>query len=348
MPGLRLLFAALLLAAAPAASASVDAVTRLPPEVEASIRAAAEASPRPPLARLQWLVQHLFAADGFALAYDNSRTRSVAETLAERRGNCLSFTLTFVALARAVGLDARLQESDRNQLWLRDDDTLFHARHMNAVVRIGHRRFVADFDRDLPLLRTPARIVDDTRGLAHYFNNRGAERMAEGDLDDAESLFARAIALDPGLVSSWNNRGVLRLRRGDPEGAESDWRRALRLDTAHAPALSNLLALYRRQGRLERVPALERRLQQAQRRDPFHQFLRAMEHERAGRHLEALAHYRTALRLQRDEPLFQLGAARMLEALGERREAARLRERARRGTGALGLDPLPAPAAGMP
>ena len=42
----------------------------------------------------------------------DSQAMHLAQGFADRKGNCLSFTLTFLELARLAGLDAEMQESE--------------------------------------------------------------------------------------------------------------------------------------------------------------------------------------------------------------------------------------------
>jgi transglutaminase-like putative cysteine protease len=55
------------------------------------------------LRKLRILQATLFSAD-FDFAYDTQLTLTAAEAFATRRGNCLSFTSMFVAIARSAGI----------------------------------------------------------------------------------------------------------------------------------------------------------------------------------------------------------------------------------------------------
>src|SRR5512144_1140918 len=57
--------------------------------------------------RLQALQDGLIDASRFPFQYDSRGTFTAIEAYAERRGNCLSFTCLFLAMARSLGLDAR-------------------------------------------------------------------------------------------------------------------------------------------------------------------------------------------------------------------------------------------------
>src|SRR5690606_37625787 len=62
--------------------------------------------------QVQGLLDYMIADDGLALRYQEQPTLGIADSYAQRRVNCLSFTLLFVAMARASGMRARVQASD--------------------------------------------------------------------------------------------------------------------------------------------------------------------------------------------------------------------------------------------
>ena len=59
--------------------------------------------------KLKRLLYALLGEGEFELVYDDS-TRTAASTFENRRGNCISFTNMFIAMARDLGLEARYQE----------------------------------------------------------------------------------------------------------------------------------------------------------------------------------------------------------------------------------------------
>src|SRR5690606_983448 len=88
----------------------IDEVLEIPPDLRAMLQERVIARGGSREDRIELLAAMVLEAGGLALEYDNDRTRTVAETWRDRRANCLSFTLVFVALARAAGLEARVQE----------------------------------------------------------------------------------------------------------------------------------------------------------------------------------------------------------------------------------------------
>ncbi|MBR7560410.1 hypothetical protein KC218_28065, partial [Mycobacterium tuberculosis] len=76
------------------------------------------------------------------------------------------------------------------------------------------------------------------RALAHFYNNRGAERMASGDLVGARTFFNAALAQDNSFAATWNTLGALENRTGDTAAARRALETALRLDGRQDAALT--------------------------------------------------------------------------------------------------------------
>jgi tetratricopeptide (TPR) repeat protein len=282
--------------------------------------------------RLESLVKLLFNDAGYGLQYDGSLTRTVAQSAAEGRANCLSFSLLFVALARRAGIEAYVQETDHVLAW-QGGDALYGNGHVNVGVKVGLARKTVDIDRSVVSIRGTPRPISDERALSHFYNNRGAELMREGQLDAARAHFDKALALTPEFVPALNNLGVLAMREGDYAHAGRAYAAALKKDARHAPTLSNMVNLYRRTGDSRRQHEFEARLFKVQRRDPFHQIILALGYEKSGAYDDAAEHYRRAIRLNARDHFVYFGLARAYAHLGESARATEALMRARDAAG---------------
>ncbi|AKC88034.1 transglutaminase-like domain-containing protein [Pseudoxanthomonas suwonensis] len=310
---------------ATAAAAVPDAaqVMAVPGELREVVRQRVVAPGGSRSQRLERLADYVFGDDGLALEYDNSTTRTVAEVYRDRKANCLSFTLLFVALAREAGLEAQVQEVGEVLAWYQDEGVIYNANHVNVGVRVGTQWQVVDVDTNILAARNRPRGIDDRRAMAHFHNNRGAELLVEGDSGGARAALLAALEDDPDFVAAWNNLGVLLLREGDVRGAEHAYFSALRRNHQHAATLSNLVGLYRRNGDVRMQRRYEWRLDSVQNSDPFHQFMRALECENNGDYDCAVARYRRAIRLQDGEHTFHFGLARVYFLSGDLPRAQR-------------------------
>jgi len=307
-----------------------DEVTAIPAETLIRFEAAVLKRARTPQVRLRHLVEFMFGEDGLGLEYDNQRTRTVTESIADRKANCLSFTLTFMELARLAGFKTRMMESEQALVWFLQDQTLFLAGHVSAQLRLGRHRFEANFDPSAPLLRRGQQTVSDDRAMAHFYNNRAAELMADGYFEAASAHFEVGLKLDPTMVSTLNNQGVLYMRLKDYATADSIYQQALKLEPSNLAVLTNMVNLRRAQNRLAEAEELGRRLQATQRKNPLHHFIIGVHAEQQGKYEQALTHFKDASRLERREPLFVLALERVHRALGNEKEADRQKRRAKR------------------
>jgi Flp pilus assembly protein TadD len=281
-----------------------------------------------PRARHELLLQSVFGAEGLAMQYDAGTTRSVTETFEAGRGNCLSFTLLYVSMARALGLEVAYQEVDE-PVWDRRGDTVLRTSHINVLLRVGGRTQVVDFEPEARYATARMRKVDESRALAHFYSNRSMELLLDGDPQAALAWIERAIELDAGFVPAWANLGVVLRQLGREAEAEQAYLRALALDPGHAQSLSNLAGLYERWQDETRKAGYVLRLREVQRDDPYAAFEQGRGQERLGNFGLAARHYRRAIRLHAGDEAFHLALFRVYLQLGERDRAVASLDRAR-------------------
>ncbi len=280
--------------------------------------------------RMQLLVDFMIADDGLALQYQEQPTHGIAESFVSRRVNCLSFTMMFIAMARASGIDAFAQASDDALAMRVLDDTLYRATHVNAGIRADGQHYSVDVGWQAILAGRKPQRISDARLVAMLHNNHAVERLLEGRHAAAADAIAAALALDASSATFWSNAGVVHWRAGRREEAERAYLRALKLRRGHVGALSNIVALYRSSGAARQAAGYDKRLQRAQASDPFSQFLLAQALAASGRDGQAIIHYQRAIRLLPDEPRFHHSLADAYERQGNAVAAERARTRAGR------------------
>ena len=136
------------------------------------------------------------------LEYDAARTKNAAATFAARTGNCLSLVIMTAAFAKELRLPISYRSAYLDESWSRTGNLLISSGHVNVTV--GRRILDAKTQRDLsPMtidflppeeisgLRT--RDIDESTVLAMYANNRAAEALADGQLDDAYAWAAESL-----------------------------------------------------------------------------------------------------------------------------------------------------------
>jgi Flp pilus assembly protein TadD len=256
------------------------------------------------LTRVRQLAGSIVDASRFGLRYDET-TRTASETFRTRRGNCLSFSNMFVAMARSVGLTADFQEVDVPPDWSFKDDSFVLNRHVDVFVDLGKDgEHVVDFNMDDFRTTYDRRRIPDARALAHFYNNVGVERMQAGDAGSALLCFRRATGHDPLFSPAWTNLGLLYLRKGHPDYAEAAYLQALKADGGDLVAMSNLASLYERRGDPERAALYRSQVIDHRQRNPYYRFQLAQRAFVAQDYDGAIRHLNYAISGKKNEDQF--------------------------------------------
>ena len=315
---------------APVGDAAVQAAMALPEDLRRMLPADVVNRRIGDANRAQALIDFMIADDGLALRYQEQPTLGIAESFVQRRVNCLSFTMMFIAMARASGIKAFAQASDVALSMRIQDGTLFRATHVNAGVLIDGEHYSVDVGwRGVAAGRKPRRI-SDARTVALLHNNHAVEHLLQGESAAAAQAIAAALALDAGSATLWSNAGVVHARAGRRDEAERAYLRAIALQRDHIGALATLVGFHRAGGNAVQLALYDKRLQRAQALDPFSQFLIGQSRAEAGIPADAIAHYRRAIRMLPDEPQFHRSLADAYESIGDPVAATRARDRALR------------------
>jgi len=282
---------------------------------------AREVSGSDSLTKLHQLIRAVIENPQFRIDYADD-TRSAVDTFHALRGNCLSFTNLFVALAREAGLTVSYQEVDVPPTWTARDDTFVVSRHVNALVtlRPGSSR-VVDFNMADFRAAYPRREISDARAAAHYYSNLGVERLQTGDAAAAYEHFRRALAMDRTLPQAWVNLGAWYRRQGDDARAEASYLEALRLDPTDSTAMSNLASFHAHAGRAELARWYQNRVARYRAQNPYYRYEQARTAYLAGDFGGAARQLREALRRSDIDPTFYSLLGMSYRELGKREEA---------------------------
>ena len=266
--------------APPAAPVSASDALAMSPAMRAFLeQAQLGARPR---ATGRGLVDTLLASGVLKLDYDAQFTRTAAEAFEARSGNCLSLVLLTAALARELGLQVSYQLIATEGLWTREGGLLMHVAHVNIAIaneraspmaRDSHETWVTiDFVPGAASIRAPSWRLDEKRILAMYLNNRAAEQLSVGRVDEAYWHARAAVQTDAGYVDGLNTLAVVYLRHGQVAQAERVLRQVLVREPLHAHALDNLASVLERQGRAAEALAVRAELRRVQAIPPFHDY----------------------------------------------------------------------------
>lgn len=272
--------------------------------------------------RLHELQKALFDDEkGLGVKYGLSGTYTAAGTFDARRGNCLSFTLLFVALARHVGLDTHFVEVDEVTGWSQRGEVGLSHWHMYVEVETSKGPVSVDFLPWSERRYRSSRRISESRVRAHYYNNVGAELLTAGDANRALSHFDKALELDATFNPARINKAVAHRRLGDADSAESGLLAVLADESRNAVAAANLAGLYLAEGRKTDAQKWLARRNSFLSRNPFHHFRLGMRAFQADQFQEARGHFKRAINRQPDEATFFLHLADTHLALGFERKA---------------------------
>ncbi len=232
--------------------------------------------------RLEGLVDVILNGTQLKLEYDSAVTRTAAEAFDSRAGNCISLVIMTAALAKELGLPVYYQRVYAEETWSRDGGILFRSEHINLDLRQrpGDKYLSSDRDQRITVDFLPQEEVrgyrtspiEERTVVAMFMNNRAAESLARGQLDDAYWWAREAIARDSGFLEAYNTLGVVYRRHGDLRDAERVFRRLLALEPEDPTVLSNLAAVLTAAGQPQAAHALLQKLQRIEPYPPF-QFL---------------------------------------------------------------------------
>jgi Flp pilus assembly protein TadD len=283
---------------------------------------------RDPQQRMRALITALEARGMFSLEYAEV-TRTARDTFHDRQGNCLSFTMLFVSLARAIGLQASYQSVAVPPTWSNDGQVVV-ASHVNTAVRTGRgEQTTVDFNVRPYRSDERSRRVSDSYALALFYTNLGAEAMLRDDHAAALLYLREAAALRPDIAGIWVNLGVLYARHGRYEHAEAAYLRALEVDEDEPSALTNLALVYDAVGETAVAEEYRRRVRGYRERNPYYHFAVATKAYEEGQFDAALTSLRKALRLKSDDHEFYELRGQVEAALGKSRDATQSFQRAR-------------------
>jgi Flp pilus assembly protein TadD len=233
--------------------------------------------------RQQALIDALSSRRLLKLEYDAAMTRNASQAFSARSGNCLSLVIMSAAFAKALELPVYFQSVALDDAaWSRSGDLYFVSGHVNLTLgrRMLDRGAGYDAARLLTIDFLPAeeilgqrtRQLSEETIVAMYMNNRAAELMAQGEINEAYWWAREALRQSPGFMAAYNTLGVIYLRHGDLAEAERALSFAVEREPRNPVSLSNLVLVQERLGRMAEAQALRQRLAAIEPYPPYHFF----------------------------------------------------------------------------
>jgi Flp pilus assembly protein TadD len=316
--------------------------------------------------RLEQLVYAVIGEGRFQLAYDDS-TSTAQDTFRNRRGNCLSFTNMFIAMARDVDLNVSYQEVEVPPDWSMVGQSYLISQHVNVrvdvsedvredVIVTGSRlqdnpnlasaapvqsvsgkeaaargnalSRVVDFNAYNFNANNESRVISDQRARAHFFNNVGVEHMLADETGLAYANFQQSLREDRSFSSTWVNLGILHRREGYPDYAEAAYLEALKHDRSNLMAMSNLANLYEQEGKTELAQTYLDKVQRHRMGNPYYRYQLANSAFIDGDYESAIKHLKYAIRKRQEEDKFYFLMSLSYLMSGDKKEAQRWMKKA--------------------
>ncbi|WP_444926729.1 hypothetical protein ACJJI4_00905 [Microbulbifer sp. TRSA002] len=267
-------------------------------ELDAEIRSYLETlSPNAiPESRLQALVSMVSERELF-FEYDVDSTLPAREAYHQQRGNCLTFTLMMVAMARELGAEAYFNEVEVPPVWDQEEEEIFVVyRHVNMVAKHYGGRRIIDLNLEAYDPTYQQRALDDVTAFALYYSNRGVELLREGSEEQAFLYLRKALEMKPDRSDFWSNIGAFYSHFGHNYEAEQSYLQALSLEPSNLVAVSNLEWLYKGLGREEEAEVFAGLVQYHRDQNPYFHYYMATKSYEAGEYAIAEKHLNRALR----------------------------------------------------
>ena len=277
--------------------------------------------------------------------YEAGLTLTADQAFTLKRGNCLSYTHMFIALAREAGLDARYELVRAPPLYSVNDGVLEHQVHIRSRVmwpmefsrsdvdgvwrlptgiartlaapRVSLERYISVDFNERNIREFDGTIVSDDFARALHFANNAVEYWKQGDESMAFSYIVAAIRLAPRYADHWVNLATFYSRRDLTDEALLINRYALFLDPHHVIALAGVVQQAAR-GELTRAKS---RLQRLRNNNAHYQFALAQRAESNRDLLSALAFIDRSIALKKRNHEFLAFKASILMSLERYAEA---------------------------
>jgi tetratricopeptide (TPR) repeat protein len=282
----------------------------------------------------QGLFDALYSEGKLKIDYDAGHTKNAAQAFSERAGNCMSLVLMTAAFAKEIGLEVQFQNVTISPSWSRNGKLLLSAGHVNIVLLEKHtpktffsgvrRQFTVDFLPPEEMRHLATEIISEKTAIAMFMNNRAAESLAQGQLDNAYGWVRAAITQDPSFINAYNTLGAIYRAHGNLQQAQTAFIFALEQNPKDTSAMLNLSYSYRAQGRIEEADLLVHKIEKIRPHQAYYFFNLGQQAMKDGDFNLAKDLFNKEVHTAPDNPEFNFWLASALYKLGDFTAAQRV------------------------
>ena len=275
----------------------------------------------------QGLFDALYSEDKLKIDYDATITKNAAQAFSARAGNCMSLVIMTAAFAKAIGLEVQFQSVNLNPYWSRKGTLLFNAGHVNIILLEKHtsktflsgvrQKFTVDFLPPEDRRHLTTEVISEKTVIAMFMNNRAAESLALGQLDNAYGWIRGAIMHDPSFLSSFNILGAIYRAHGNLQQAQESFVFTIEQNPRDISAMFNLSHTYRALGRIEEADLMARKVEKSRPHQAYHFFNLGQQAMRNGDFALAKNFFSKEISDVPENPEFNFWLASALYKLGE-------------------------------
>ena len=238
--------------------------------------------------KLDHIMALLYGQEMRRFDYSAGHSTVARETWARQRGDCLSLTVLVYAMGRQLGMQPVMQEVKVLPLIDRRGNVDYYNHHVNALFprsgpaqtlegRLSATNMVLDFEPQIGS-RLRGEALSEAGILARFYNNLGAEFLANQQLPQAYAHFKAAIATDGRYAPSYTNLATLYRGAGLVADAELLLRQAIGMSEVIDVPLHVLQQMLSAQGREEEAQKIQKQLQYRRTQDPYYWAALGLQH----------------------------------------------------------------------
>ncbi len=112
------------------------------------------------------------------------------------------------------------------------------------IIGIHSSAFGADLPGIIEQLSTESNLKDELQEQAVHYRREGLKAQQAGKLNEAISLYQKAVGIDPGFAAAYNDLGIIFESKGQIERAKGMYTSAIGADPAYPNSYSNMALLY--------------------------------------------------------------------------------------------------------
>ncbi|RYG20859.1 MAG: hypothetical protein EOO07_04140 [Chitinophagaceae bacterium] len=264
-------------------------------------------------------------AGGHGIIYNAYNTETPAMTFEHRRANCLSFTLLYVALARAVGINAQVNEVEIPPTWdLRNKKDMVFLRHVNVKVPMSRENInvlhnddvVIDLEMDRYRANYRQHEVSDIEAAAQFYSNRAMEYFEKDNFVDAFLNLRKSISLNNQQTYVWSNLGALYSRKNLWREAELAYLHGLELNPEDLTVMNNLSYLYQQISKKDLAVKYSKLAERYRESNPYYQYNLALFAFDQGDYAAALQFVNRSISREKNDARFYELAATIYQRQG--------------------------------